>query len=298
MIKRKPFASIPALTRATLVCFIAAAAIFTRLATADNTLASGDFDGDGRMDLAIGIPGEDVQAISNAGAVHIIYGSGAGLTIAADEYRQQDKPNVNDHCETDDLFGYAVAAGDFNNDGFDDLAVGIPYEDIGGESDAGAVAVFYGDPNGLLDNPDQFWHQDSPGMVDSAQNSDQFGQELIAGDFDGDGFVDLAISVHREDILTDTEGAVQVVYGSSAGLTPAGNQLWHQDSPGVAETPGSLDGFGRSLAAGDFNNDGFDDLAIGVEFEQIGTEVAAGGVHILYGGGTGLTAAGDQFWHQ
>src|SRR2546421_608602 len=77
----------------------------------------------------------------------------------------------------------------------------------------------------------------------------------VGGDFDGDGFSDLAIGVPGEGPLEE-EGAVQVLYGSAAGLKAARNQLWTQDSPGV---PGTGDGghlFGRSLAAGDFNGDG------------------------------------------
>ena len=51
-------------------------------------------------------------------------------------------------AEAGDLFGSALAAGDFNNDGFADLAVGAPGEDVGGVIGAGAVNVLYGRPPG------------------------------------------------------------------------------------------------------------------------------------------------------
>ena len=54
---------------------------------------------------------------------------------------------------------------DFNGDGFDDLAIGVPWEDVGGVENAGAVNVLYGSSGGLqVDSPDdQFWHQDREG---------------------------------------------------------------------------------------------------------------------------------------
>ncbi len=275
----------------------AALTLLTGTALARNTLASGDFDNDGFMDLVIGIPGENVQTVSNAGAVEVFFGSGVALTVLGDQYRHQNKPGFNDQTEVNDLFGNAVAVGDFNNDGFDDLAIGIPFEDVSGVVDAGAIAVIYGDASGVLSPDDQFWHQDSPGMINSAEIGDQLGSNLVTGDFDGDGFDDLAISVARENLPTDSPGAVHIMYGSAAGLTAADNQIWHQDSPGI-DQPGPSDWFGDASAVGDFDNDGFDDLAIGVPFQEVAGVSNAGGVHIIYGSAAGLTAAGNQFWTQ
>ncbi len=66
---------------------------------------------------------------------------------------------------------------DFNNDGFDDLAIGVPGETIDGFSRAGAMNVIYGSAAGLQTSSpaDQFWHQDSPGVEDTAEESDRFG---------------------------------------------------------------------------------------------------------------------------
>ena len=95
-------------------------------------------------------------------------------------------------------------------------------------------------------------------------------QAAVQGDFNGDGFADLAVGAPGEDLGSPDAGAVNVLYGSAAGLTSAGNQFWHQNSPGIAERADAGDLFGSALAAGDFNGDGFDDLAIGVPAEDVG----------------------------
>src|SRR6266540_1033531 len=79
-----------------------------------------DFNGDGFGDLAIGVSYEDVGTIENAGAVEVIYGSASGLSATAkpDQFWTQNSPDVNDKAETDDFFGDALTAGDFNGDGF------------------------------------------------------------------------------------------------------------------------------------------------------------------------------------
>ena len=89
-----------------------------------------------------------------------------------------------------------------------------------------------------------------------------------------------------------------MLYGSAAGLTATGSRVWHQDSAGIEGAAEAGDLFGASLSAGDFDNDGFDDLAIGAPGEDVGTAADAGAVNVLYGSAAGLTAAGDQIWHQ
>ena len=103
-----------------------------------------------------------------------------------------------------------AAKGDFNGDGFGDLAIGIPGEDVGGDQDAGAVTIIYGSTNGLTAiatatvPASQFWSQDTTGILDSAEPGDSFGSALAAGDFDDDGFSDLAIGVPGEDASDGT----------------------------------------------------------------------------------------------
>lgn len=77
-------------------------------------------------------------------------------------------------------------------------------------------------------------------------------------------------------------GAVQVILGSAIGPTTAGDQVWHQNRPGVRGVAERDDRFGAALASGDFDSDGFADLAIGVPGESIRGR-RAGAVHVLYG---------------
>ena len=66
-------------------------------------------------------------------------------------------------------------------------------------------------------------------------------------------------------------------------LSSAGNQFWHQDSPGLVGANEEFDQFGGAVASGDFNNDGYADLAIGVPQEDIRSIVDAGAVDVIYG---------------
>jgi len=91
---------------------------------------------------------------------------------------------VRDTAESNDDFGYSLGAGDFNNDGFADLAIGARSEGVGDVCCAGAVNVLYGSAGGLqaTSPDDQFWNQDSPGVRDTAEDSDWFGYSLGAWD--------------------------------------------------------------------------------------------------------------------
>ena len=109
----------------------------------------GDFNGDGIGDLAVGAPGEDIGAIVDAGVVHVMNGSAAGLTATGSQYWNQNSAGIADAVETGDGFGSTLTAGDFNGDGRDDLAIGAPAEDVGATVDAGVVHVLYGSAAGL-----------------------------------------------------------------------------------------------------------------------------------------------------
>jgi hypothetical protein len=84
---------------------------------------------------------------------------------------------------------------DFNNDGFEDLAIGVPGEELGGLAGAGAVHVIYGTANGLSTANAQFWNKNLLTVRGPFANAgDHFGAALAAGDFNCDGFADLAVS--------------------------------------------------------------------------------------------------------
>jgi hypothetical protein len=257
-------------------------------------LAAGDFNGDGFYDLAIGIPGENI----GAGAVSVIYGTASGLAAANDQFWDQNSLNVAGANQAAQLFGSSLAVGDFNNDGRDDLAIGVPAESESGQLFAGAVVVLYGTANRLSGTNSQLWDQTTTGE-DSNEMLDAFGTSLATGDFNNDGFDDLAVGSPNEGIgAVNKAGAVHIILGSAARLTAAGGQFWHQNSAGVLDACEADDNFGTSLAAGDFDNDGFDDLAVGVPGESINGGANAGAVHVLYGQAGGVGAGRDQFWHQ
>jgi hypothetical protein len=241
-------------------------------------LTTGDFNGDGRSDLAVGVPREDSGALANAGAVNVIHGSSTGLTSIGSQFWDQSTifgPTINPFTESgneaQDFFGFALAAGDFNHDGRDDLAIGVPLEDVVNSSvvhteNAGEVDVLYGSAAGLATTgraPQQF-HQDTINVEDVAETNDQFGRSLTAWNFGRNedarigtvilrGFIktpDLAIGVPFEDVGSIADaGAVNVLYGSSSanGLTTANDQFWHQDSAGVPGGAEAGDEFGAAL---------------------------------------------------
>ena len=283
---------------------------------ADNfgsSLSSGDYNNDGKDDLAIGVSGEDIGASSvDAGAVNVIYGSSSGLSssmVLADQSWTQNSANVQDVAESSDLFSFSLSSGDYNNDGNDDLAIGAPGEAIGVAGSAGAVHVIYGSQSlGLSATAvlaDQFWTQDSPNIEDDVEDFDSFGTSLSSSDFNGDGPDDLAIGAATEGVGGGL-GAVHVVYGSSpsglSAISALGDQFWTQDSPNVEDVAEFLDCFGTSLSSGDYNGDGFYDLAIGVPGETTGIVSEGGAVNVIYGssqnGISPIYVLGDQFWTQ
>jgi hypothetical protein len=276
--------------------------------------ATGDFNGDGYADLAIAAPQESLTAGSTelglAGAVTVLYGSPGGLSAAGSQVWTQNSAGVPDTAEPNDVFGCALAAGDFDGDSHADLAIGVcgeSFSSTGAPShlvtEGGAVQVLYGSPAGLTAARSQFWTQDSAGVRDVAEEEDHFGSALAAGDFDGDGRADLAVGVPFEDIAgrIDT-GMVQVLYGAAPGLAALPDtqrtQIWHQSVAGIPDLAEIGDGFGGTLATGDFDADGNADLAVSAPYEDLGADanqvVDAGVVHVIRGSAGGLTAAGAQ----
>jgi len=275
-----------------------------------SALAAADFNGDQVGDLAVGVPRDSTVAGGIAGGVNIIYGSvSSGLSNNDNQFWSQDSAGILDQCEPDDLFGNALAAGDFDGDGFADLAIGIPGETLVGVK-CGAVAVLYGTPSGLSSAGNQLWAESGSGLAGvPVADGDHFGAALTVGDFNADGFADLAIGIPGKEIQSlsilhpETEvnaGAVRILLGSATGLTSAGTQLWSQNSSGnhasIADVSETGDLFGSALAAGDFDGDGFCDLAIGVPGESLSGILECGAANVILGGTAGLRVTGNQFF--
>jgi FG-GAP repeat len=263
-------------------------------------LAAGDFNNDSFADLAVGVPFEDAGSIFDAGAVNVLYGSAGLLTGVGSQLFTQNSPNVGGAAEVGDDFGFSLAAGDFNGNGFDDLAVGAAFEAVGSILDAGAVNVLRGSASKLVATS-QIFTQDSAGVGSAAEDFDAFGESLAAGDFNGDGNDDLAVGVFEDAGTISNAGAVNVLVGFpgiGSILTGSGSQLFTQDSAGVGSDAEGSDGFGDALAAGDFNNDGFADLAVGAAFEDAGSVFEAGAVNALPGSAGLLAGVGSQLFTQ
>ena len=260
-----------------------------------DALATADFDGDGFADLAVGVLAEDIAGENGAGAVHVLYGSGDGVSARDNLWHQNDR-GILANAGAREFFGADVAGGDLDGDGFDELIVGVPAEDFEGAGGAGAVHVLYGSADGVS-RKDQLWHQDDRGIKGAAERVDRFGSAVDAADFDADGFDDLIAGIPSEDVGgVRNAGAVQIIYGSSAGPIDR-DDLWHQNDRGIAANAGEVDQFGASVDAGDFDGDGHADLAVGVVGEIIAGNNEAGAVHVLYGSNDGVTTR-DQLWHQ
>ncbi|MEM9557847.1 MAG: FG-GAP repeat protein [Acidobacteriota bacterium] len=219
--------------------------------------------------------------------------AGAQLGPTGTQFWSQDSPGIGVGLEAGAAMGQAVAAGDFDCDGFDDLAIGMPFEDLVQGDDAGRVLVLQGGPDGITAEGDLTWGQNSPVIDDQAEPDDRFGSVLAAGDFDDDGCDDLAVGVPFEDVDgVLNAGAVNVIYGGPGGLSGDGDQFLHQDLGDLTTALETGDLFGGALAVGDLDNDGVDDLVVGVPGENVSTVENGGMVHVLYGSIDGLETLG------
>lgn len=270
------------------------------------SLATGHFNDDRYEDLVVSAPGEDVGGVEDAGAVVVLYGSPDGLVPTGSRMLSQ-AGKVKNAPDTDDLFGFALAASDMNCDGVDDLLVGVPNETLGsGDVVAGLVNVVLGSDDGLRTGQNRRLVEGAAGVA-GERDFNQFGAAMAAGDFDGDGCGDVAIGAHTTDIggtgarlciedpgCVRQAGAVVIVYGSErwSQSRVGGTGFFSQRGP-LAGSPETNDFFGRTLTALDVNGDGYDELVIGVPREDLRSATEAGKITVLRGRSGGLRSDGD-----
>jgi len=265
-----------------------------------HTLAAGDTDADGFDELAVGVVGggpDDgglvVAYAGSAGGLEtgspVLYRSGSGLP--ADPIPSGDAP---------DSVGSALAMGDTDGDGTDDLAIGAMHADHADVEDAGAVFVLRGGPSGLDAGSVATFTQATAGVPGAPERSDGFGASLALGQLDGAFGFDLAVGVGSEGLAGRPRvGMVNVLYSSAGGLAGSDADGWHQDTSGVPGANERGDGFGAAaLAAGDFDGDGIDDMAVSVRMEDIASRTDTGAVTVIPGGVDGLHGSGIRSWHQ
>jgi hypothetical protein len=201
--------------------------------------------------------------------------------------------------------GEVVATGDFDNDGYDDLVVGAPHATVGGFANAGMVLLYRGGPTGLPDEPTRTMIQngtDPSNECNRPEEGDRFGSALAVGDFNGDGFDDLAIGAPGEDVLVagvlyEASGTVDVYFGranQTFWVTPC---LVYGQS-GLPGDPDDGSAFGSALAVGDFDADFRDDLAVGAPgARSLSGVFGAGSVTILPGRSViGFDPADATYW--
>jgi hypothetical protein len=260
------------------------------------SLASGDFDGNGYDDVAVGVVNEN-----QVGAVQVFFSSASGLEPAADLLLSQNL--VAGTGELNDQFGFALAAADFDGDGKDDLAIGSPGEALGLSNEitnTGMVVVVYGSTSASFDLAlTQAWGQGGIFSVDTPEVGDRFSAALATGDFDADGYADLAIGQPEEDVTGPNDGALTVHMGGPNGFSQLRARFLAAGTDGLPGPIQAHSNYGFAAASGDFDADGFADLVIGAPYSNQSPGLTDTGLEvILYGGlyADGFEDAASGFW--
>jgi Bacterial Ig domain/FG-GAP repeat/Bacterial cadherin-like domain len=249
--------------------------------------AIGDVNNDGIIDLAIGAPraGTYNDRI-RAGRAYIIYSNPAfsasgGVLLPDILAGRADRGFMFEGGRSNEAAGNRVAgAGDFNADGFDDIIVAT--QDLffnpkppGLAGARSRVYIIYGGAN----IPEKLSGVDGSNGFSINFNTGSSPAVSNAGDFNNDGFDDIAINDGSK---------VQVIFGSNAPVTPNfdGGDITASTglqftAPGAGDLGGSI--HYDTISSGDFNGDGISDLLIGAPGSDFGNNLSAGKAYVAFG---------------
>ncbi len=268
---------------------------FEAVGRAGGSVSSGDINGDGISDLILGSAyGSDFD-----GAAYVVFGKSTGFnasialaTLDGTDGFQVNAAGVGNSSRT----GWSVSsAGDFNNDGFDDLIVAGRDVTLNGRTYTGAAYLVFGKASGFNAQTDLSLNDGVNAIrLDGALPNDRVWSVSGAGDINGDGFGDLMVGAPYADVNGSDSGAVYVVFGRAGPfqetlLLSALNGSDGFRMGGVATT----DNLGRSeiSAGGDINGDGFDDVIVS-SWRAPGSS-GKGATYVVFGKASGFTANVD-----
>jgi hypothetical protein len=192
-------------------------------------LTTGDYNGDGRDELTIGIPGRGSGALDSVGAIAV---RDFDPLLSFFWLQSHLDPQT---IQEGDEFGATLLAADFTGDGVDDLAIGVPREDLPALTNAGLVHFVYGTAGvGLSPSAKSgghIWTQ----VGDLPQDEDRFGAALASGRFSGHSGADVAIAAPFDDVAGNLEaGVVTVAYSIALfldGFESANTTAWSATVP-------------------------------------------------------------------